>query len=79
MKLRSRKTHEGRFIRMQSEGAIKEVLINEDLLHPEKEIITVCYKGKDASGMVDFTPAEVEKLYRSVKNKMHLVERIERT
>lgn len=73
MKLKLKKSNKDGLLRVESGGEIKEVLINEDLLHPDNESISVCFMGKNSSGIVDFTPAEIEKLYNTVKKRMHLI------
>jgi len=73
MKLKLRKQNQDGIIRVETGGEIKEIMINEDLLHPNNESISVCYKGKNSSGIIDFTPAEIEELYSSVKKRLHLI------
>lgn len=73
MKLRVKKINADGHMRMETSGEIKEVLINEDFMHPDDESISVCFKGKSSSGIIDFTPEEIEKLYNSVKGKTHLI------
>ena len=73
MKIKLRKQNPDGTIRVETGGEIKEVVINEDLLHPNEESISVCYRGQSSSGIIDFTPAEIEQLYSSVKKRMHLV------
>ncbi len=76
MKLRVKKLHEKRILRMESYGEIKEVFINEDLLHPDKEAVSVCFRGNNSSGIVDLTPREIERLYNSIKNKKRLIKSV---
>ena len=73
MKIKLRKSNKDGIIRVETGGIIKEVIVNEDLLHPNEETISVCYMGKDSSGIIDFTPAELEQLYKSVKKRLHLI------
>ena len=73
MKIKIRKSNKDGIVRVESGGEIKEVLINEDLLHPDAESISVCYRGDNSSGIIDFTPDELEKLYATVRKRMHLV------
>ena len=54
------------------------LIINEDILHPDQESISVCYRGKNSSGIVDFTPAEIEKLYDSIRSRIHLIKGFKR-
>ncbi|MBI2629281.1 hypothetical protein HYW74_04305 [Candidatus Pacearchaeota archaeon] len=76
MKLRVKKLHEKGILKMESYGDIKEILINEDLLHPEKEAISVCFRGANSSGILDLTPKEIEKIYNSIKSKKKLIKSV---
>ena len=73
MKLKLKKENQDGIVRVESSGDVKEVLINEDLLHPNEESISVCYRGEASSGIVDFTPAEIEKIYDAIKSRIHLI------
>jgi hypothetical protein len=73
MQIKLRKVNQDGIVRVETGGAIEEVLINEDILHPNAESISLCFRGKNSSGIVDLTPAEIDKLYESVKNRMHLI------
>ena len=78
MKLKLLKENRDGVIRVESSGSVREVMINEDLLHPNNESISVCWRGKNSSGIVDFTPQEIETLYKSVHNRLHLIKGIKR-
>ncbi|MBN1502915.1 hypothetical protein JW930_05200 [Candidatus Woesearchaeota archaeon] len=78
MQIKIRKQNQDGIVRLETSGDIKEILINEDLLHPNEESISVCFAGKNSSGIVDFTPTEIEELYDSVKNRMHLIKGFKR-
>jgi len=73
MQLKVRKQNEDGIVRLESSGDIKEILINEDLLHPNDESISICYRGKSSSGIIDFTPAELDRIFQSVRGRMHLI------
>ena len=78
MELKLRKENQDGIVRLESSGEVKEILINEDILHPNKESTSVCYRGKNSSGIIDFTPEEIEKIYDAVKNRMHLIKGFKR-
>jgi hypothetical protein len=59
--------------RIESKGEIKEILINEDLNNPKLESIAICFMGSSSSGIIEFSPAELEHLYKNVKQRMHLI------
>jgi hypothetical protein len=73
MIIKIRKQNSDGIVRVETSGEVKEVLINEDILHPDKESVSLCFRGKNSSGIVDMTPREIEILYDSVKSRMHLI------
>jgi len=78
MQIKIRKQNKDGIVKMETSGIVKEIAINEDLLHPDQESISVCFRGKSSSGIVDFTPAEIEKLYYSIRNRIHLIKGFKR-
>jgi hypothetical protein len=78
MKIKIRKQNKDGIVRVETSGTVKEVLINEDLLHPREESISVCFRGQSSSGIVDFSPAEIENIWATVKNRMHLIKGFKR-
>jgi hypothetical protein len=73
MKLKLRTENENGIVRLENDNTIKEILINEDIVHPEKENIAICFKDKDSSGIVELSPAEFEKIYDAIKSRIHLI------
>ena len=73
MRIKIRYANSGGFTRLENFVEIKEVMINEDFLHPENESIALGFRNKDSSGILEFTVGEFEKLGSSVRKKMHLV------
>ena len=73
MQIKLRRENPDGITRVETSGEVVEILVNEDLLHPNKESISVCYRGKNSSGIIDFSPEEFEKIYDSVKSRMHLI------
>lgn len=73
MQIKIKKQNKDGIVRVETSGNVKEIAINEDLLHPDQESISVCFRGESSSGIVDFTPAEIEELYDSVRNRIHLI------
>lgn len=60
-------------IRFETIGLIKEVMINEDFLHPESESVALGFKGKSSSGLIEFTTKELEEIYKKVHSRTHLI------
>jgi len=73
MKIKVRKQNKDGIVRLETSGQVKEVLINEDIFNPKGESVSVCFKGIDSSGIVEFSTKEIEQLMKSVKNRMHLI------
>jgi len=73
MRIKTRYINSGGFTRLENFVEIKEVMINEDFLHPEHESIAIGFKNKDSSGIIEFTVEEFEKLANTVRKKMHLL------
>lgn len=73
MQIKIKKTNKDGIVRLETSGEVKEVIINEDIAIPNKESVSVCFRGKDSSGIVDLRPEEIEKLYYTVKNRMYLI------
>jgi hypothetical protein len=76
MIIKIKKKNKDGIVRLESKGDLKEILINEDLFNPKKELIAVCFKGKDSSGIIEFSPEEIERLNKSTKNKVNLIKNI---
>lgn len=73
MQIKIRKEKWNGAVRMESSGDVKEILINENIVNPGNESVSVCFRGKNSSGIVDFTPKEIERIYNSVKDRVHLI------
>ncbi|MBS3176953.1 hypothetical protein J4457_07010 [Candidatus Woesearchaeota archaeon] len=59
--------------RLENTTRIQEVMINEDLLHPDQESIAIGFRNQDSSGIIEFTVKEFEDFYKTVRSKIHLV------
>lgn len=73
MKARIRKTNKDGHVRIETSGAVKEVIINEDFLHPANEHISVCFKGDSSSGIIDLSMKEAEMIVKAMREKKHLI------
>lgn len=78
MEIKIKKQNSDGHIRLETSGEIKEIIINEDILNPNKESISLCFMGKNSSGIIDLTPMEAEKLINSVRKRLHLIKGIKR-
>ena len=78
MNIRIKKENKDGIVRLESSGEIREILINEDFMNPGKENIAVCFRGKNSSGIIDFTPYELEQIIETVKGRLHLIKGIKK-
>ncbi|MFH0876315.1 MAG: hypothetical protein V1859_10340 [archaeon] len=78
MRLKIKKQNKDGFLRVESGGDVQEILINEDFMHPGNESIALCFRGKDSSGIVELTTAEVEMLYDKIRPRLHLIKGFKR-
>lgn len=73
MKIKVKYANSGGITKLENSTEIQEVMINEDLLHPENESIAVGFKNRDSSGIIELTAREYEKLVRSIGRKRNLI------
>ncbi len=73
MKAKIKKLNSDGVVRVETSGDIKEILINEEFLHPKDESISLCFKGKNSSGIIELTIKEVRELTEALKKKQHLI------
>ena len=71
MKARIKKPNKDGIVRLETEGRIMEVLVNEELSEEEK--ISICFRGKESSGIIELTTKELEGINRSLKERTHLI------
>lgn len=73
MQIKVRKVNSDGTVRLESTGEVKEIIVNEDIVHPNKESVSLCFRGKNSSGIVDLTPKEIDFLYEKIRSRMHLI------
>ena len=42
-------------------------------MHPKKESISIGFRGKNSSGIIELKTKELEHIYNSVKKRTHLI------
>jgi len=72
MKIRSKKQNADGIVRVETSGEVREVLLQEDFLKPNEASVAICYKGKDSSGIINFTPQEMESIIKQISSKLDL-------
>ena len=73
MIIKAKKQNEDGLVRLETSGQIKEVLINEDFLKPKEASVSVCFRGKSSSGIVEISAKEFESIYRQVEPKLSIL------
>lgn len=59
-------------MKVENKTVIREVLIKEDIMHPGKESIAICFSNKNSSGMIEISKKEFEKLSNSIEPQLKL-------
>jgi hypothetical protein len=73
MQIKLKKRNTDGEVRIESSGEIKEIFLNEDFLNPEQEKVTLGFRGKDSSGLVELSPAEIEQIFESLLGRIHVM------
>ena len=76
MKIKAKKHNEDGLVRVETSGQIKEVLINEDILKPKEASVSICFRGKSSSGIVEMNIKELESLYKNVAPKIAMLKNV---
>lgn len=76
MNIKTKKHNADGHVRLETSGEIKEILLNEDFLNPKKAKISLCFKGKSSSGIVEITPKELEIINRKVSPGLALLNNV---
>ncbi len=73
MRVKTKKRHKGRIVKVQGEGEVKEVLINENIMDVNKRIISICFRGMESSGIVELSENEAEDLSKTLGSLAKLI------
>jgi hypothetical protein len=73
MNIKTKKANADGHVRLETSGELREILINEDFLNPKKAKISLCFKGKSSSGIVEITPKELEIINHKVSPGLDLM------
>ena len=73
MKIKAKKENADGHVRVETSGQIKEVLVNEDFLNPKAASVSICFRGKSSSGIVELSLHEMESLYKNVEPKIKML------
>jgi hypothetical protein len=73
MNIKTKKFVDGRVVRLETSGEIKEIIINEDFLKQDKASIAICFRGEKSSGILELSQQEFENISRDVGSKANLL------
>ncbi len=76
MNIKIKKHYNGRKIKMESSGEIKEVMIHSDMFEPKKGKVSICFRGHNSSGIVELSEKEANDLYKTLSSKTGLIKDI---
>lgn len=72
MQIKVRKVTPDGEVRLEAKVEIKEVMINESFTQAG-ETVTLGFRGKSSSGLIELKRREAEKLCKSLKGRLHLI------
>lgn len=73
MKVKTKKENQDGIVRLETSGEIKEVIINEDFMHPKDISIALCFRGKSSSGIIELTPQEIAIINKKIAPKLKML------
>ena len=76
MHIKIRKQNQDGEIRLETKGAVREIRIKENFLHPRKEMIELCFRGQNTSGIVEFPRKEFESIAKEVQGRSSLIKSV---
>jgi len=76
MRVRVKKQNSEGIQRLESEGDIKDILINQDFMEPSKVSVSLCFRGNNSAGIVDLTPEEIGMINKEIVSKKKLLKKV---
>lgn len=76
MLIKAKKHNADGFVRLETSGNLREVIINEDLMAPEKASVALCFRGKNSSGIVCLSLNDIKFLTRQIGPKLAMMQDI---
>lgn len=76
MNIKTKKRNSDGIVRLETSGSIKEIFVKSDFLKPKDNKISVCFKGKNSSGIVEFNEKEIKEIYEELQEKSRLMNNV---
>lgn len=73
MQVKTKRLVLGKVMRLAAAGEVKEIILQEDFLQPKDARVQLCFRGDDASGIVEFSRGEAEHLIKDLQTKLKLL------
>lgn len=70
MKIRTKKKNSDGFVKLETSGKLKEIVVHEDFMNSKDASVSLCFKGKDSSGIVNLSFEEINVLFKEVMPKV---------
>ena len=67
MIIKTKKKISSRIVRLEASGELKEVVIKEDIFDPKNNLVELCFKGENSSGIIELSVGEIEKVNAELK------------
>ena len=73
MRVRAKKIFDGRVMKLESGGEIKEVLFNEDFSVDDGLVVDICFRDKASSGIVSLSRDEARNLCDTLEKNLKVI------
>ena len=73
MEVKVKKQNSDGIVRLETSGEFKEILLNEDFMKPKDAKISLCFRGRNSSGIVDFSIEEAEEISEEIIKRLEVV------
>ena len=76
MEIKTKKRNADGLVRLETSGNLREIVIKEDFMNARDVSVSLCFRGKNSSGIVGLTLNEVKFLDREVEPKLQMLQNI---
>ncbi len=76
MNIKIKKENQDGIVRLESSGKVKEIVIKEDFLNKKGSLVSLGFKGKSSSGILELTLEELKLIHNEVSKKERLFKEI---
>ncbi len=76
MHIKIRKQNADGEMRLAVRTTVREIRIKENFAHPRKEMVEICFRGQNTSGIIEMPVKEFEGIANGVKARSHLVKSV---